>query len=117
VISPFLFNICYQILILKIECDLQIKKLDLPVKVEDPDQVIGAVSTVSHRAKKAFAFADDCNIIRVPEKDNLAYIIGILNDFSSISGLVCNLEKTKLLLIGTDPDNNTVREINQLGIS
>jgi exonuclease III len=117
VISPFLFNICYQILILKIECDLQIKKLDLPVEVEVPDQVLGAVSTVSHRAKKAFAFADDCNIITVPEKDNLAYIISILNEFGAISGLECNLEKTKLLLIGADPDNNTLRELNQLGVS
>jgi hypothetical protein len=31
VISPFIFNICYQLLILKLELDLQITKLDLPV--------------------------------------------------------------------------------------
>jgi hypothetical protein len=29
VISPFIFNICYQVLILKFELDLQITKLDL----------------------------------------------------------------------------------------
>jgi hypothetical protein len=28
VISPFIFNICYQILILKMETDLQIKKVE-----------------------------------------------------------------------------------------
>jgi Reverse transcriptase (RNA-dependent DNA polymerase) len=117
VISPFLFNICYQILLLKIECDLQINKLDLPDIAEDPEQVEGAVSTVSHRSKKVFAFADDCNIVTTPEKDNIEYVISILNDFGKISGLVCNLQKTNILMIGAVPDIDTVRNISQLGIN
>jgi Reverse transcriptase (RNA-dependent DNA polymerase) len=105
VISPFLFNICYQILLLKIEFNLQIDKFDLPARiVEEEGQVlIGAVSSVSYRSKKVFAFADDCNILTSLNPESIIEIIRVLDNFGSISGLVCNVQKSHILPIGHEP--------------
>jgi exonuclease III len=105
VISPFLFNICYQILLLKVECALQIKTIDLPDEIVQEESLVGVVSSVSHRSKKVFAFADDCNIITVLEKNNLDDLKQILTDFGNISGLVCNLEKTNIMAVGLLPEH------------
>jgi Reverse transcriptase (RNA-dependent DNA polymerase)/zinc-binding in reverse transcriptase len=105
VISPFLFNICYQILLLKIEFNLQIEKIDLPaVTIEEEGQVlIGAVSSVSYRSKKVFAFADDCNILTSLNPESIIEITRVLNNFGAISGLECNVQKSHILPIGHEP--------------
>jgi exonuclease III len=102
VISPFVFNICYQILLLKIELDLQIEKVDLPQALIADRQLVGAVNTVSHRAKKVFAFADDCNILAALNLGTVSKILKVINDFGEISGLLCNLQKSSILPIGNN---------------
>jgi Reverse transcriptase (RNA-dependent DNA polymerase) len=103
VISPFIFNICYQILLLKVECELQIKKVDLPDIDLCTRETTGAIPTVSHHSKKVFAFADDCNIICLLEKNSIELILQILNDFAKISGLECNVQKSNIVAIGHEP--------------
>jgi Reverse transcriptase (RNA-dependent DNA polymerase) len=123
VISPFIFNICYQVLLLKLECDLQIKSIDLPeADIQDPDQfrntLSGATLSVSYRAKKIFAFADDCNILCLLDKISIEKICTILRDFEIISGLSCNVQKSNILLIGHVPeDPASVNEISVLGFN
>jgi exonuclease III len=123
VISPFLFNICYQVLLLKLECDLQIKSIDLPeADIRDPVQfrsnLSGATLSVSHRAKKVFAFADDCNILCILEKNSIEQICKVLRDFESISGLACNVQKSNILIVGAPvADPNRINEISNLGLN
>jgi hypothetical protein len=57
---------------------------------------------VIYRSKKVFAFADDCNIITVADSENLSRLTEILEIFGEISGLVYNVNKTNILLIGDD---------------
>jgi Reverse transcriptase (RNA-dependent DNA polymerase) len=104
VISPFLFNICYQILLLKIEFNLQIEHIDIPVEIveEEGQGLIGAVSSVSYRSKKVFAFADDCNILTSLKPESIIEITRVLDNFGAISGLVCNVQKSHILPIGQE---------------
>jgi hypothetical protein len=97
VISPFLFNIGYQILLLKLEKDEGItgfyEFLEDTVNLNIP-------GTISRACRKAFAFADDGNLLVEASLSNLNRIKKILNDFSNISGLECNLEKSAMMQIG-----------------
>jgi hypothetical protein len=104
VISPYLFNICFQILLLKIELSLQINTFNLPepAVAELPQVLTGTDLRVSYRSKKVFTFADDCNIITVADPENLCRLTKILEIYGEISGLVCNVNKTNILLIGDD---------------
>jgi exonuclease III len=107
-ISPYLFNICYQILLLKFEFDLQIK--DIPVPVQDPpNQSIRPAPTttpVSYCPKRVLAFADDCNLLCSKDPANLIRIKDILNNFATLSGLECNVDKSNLLIFGSGNANN-----------
>jgi Reverse transcriptase (RNA-dependent DNA polymerase) len=105
VISPFIFNICYQILIFKVEFNLQIEPLVLPEPVHypEPDHALVPIVPVSHITKKVFAFADDCNIIAALTPETIREIKKVLNDFGKISGLVCNVQKSNILPIGFNP--------------
>jgi exonuclease III len=114
VISPFLFNICYQIVLLKLELDLQIKDgLDLPVPVPVVPNFAGAVEDqppVRYIAKRVFAFADDCNVFCKLERASLLKIKEILASYGEISGLICNVSKSSVLCIGDQnlfPENLT----------
>jgi hypothetical protein len=103
-ISPYLFNIGYQILLLRINFDLQIKGfLEVPDRyldtgVESPH--ISVPPGVSKKPRKVFAFADDCNVLLLLTRENLEIIKKILGDFSAISGLECNIDKSFLMPIG-----------------
>jgi exonuclease III len=120
VISPFIFNICYQILLMKLECELQIEKVDLPEHdIADPDllraNLTGAELPVSHISKKTFAFADDCNILCALKKSSIISVLNILSEFENISGLKCNVEKTNIIFIGSDPVD--IENIAELGLN
>jgi hypothetical protein len=76
-ISPYLFNIGYQILLLRINFDLQIQGfLEIPEKFQtrgepNQDQEIPVPAVVSRKTRKIFAFADDCNALILLTKSNL----------------------------------------------
>jgi hypothetical protein len=122
-ISPFSFNIAYQILIFKLNFDLQISRLNdrlevLPGLEPLPD-------SVGDLNRKTFAFADDGNVLTALHAPSLVRIKNILEIYGSLSGLICNVEKMSLLLIGTElPDLDIVElgfnicnEITVLGLT
>jgi hypothetical protein len=105
-ISPYLFNIGYQILLLRINFDLQIQGfLEVPERFQtrgepNQDQEISVPAVVSRKTRKIFAFADDCNALLLLTKANLERVKRGLSDFSQISGLECNIDKSFLMPIG-----------------
>jgi len=103
-ISPFLFNIGYQILLFKLELSLQIKGILSDFAKRNNDFLIqqGLPHQVSNDDPKAFALADDCSLLVELSTSNLQCIIKILRDFEEISGLSCNVEKTSLMPFGND---------------
>jgi hypothetical protein len=104
-ISPFLFNICYQLLLFKIEYDLQIKRV--PVNNPVPDSPLFRTGVpVSTYGNKTFTFADDCNIICSRDTNTLTRLKTILNSFKTLSGLECNLEKTHVMALGAQEIND-----------
>jgi len=122
-ISPFLFNLGYQILLFKLELSLQIEGIlsefaALADRNREPprdpardperdpagdpvDQPHGTAHQVSAQDPKAFALADDCSLLLKLDPINLQNVVNILANFEDISGLGCNLEKTALMPIGT----------------
>ena len=102
-ISPFSFNIGFQILIFKLNFDLQIARLNeplvIPPLIADP-HIGDPPAPVKGLERKAFSFADDGSCLTLLEPNSLVRIYNILEIFGSLSGLVCNVEKTALVVIG-----------------
>jgi hypothetical protein len=112
-ISPFLFNIGYQLLILKLNFDLQIAGfLELPNLSRDHPNL---PESVSKKPRKVFAFADDCTTLVILNRENLIRIKQILTDFEAISGLGCNIEKSFLMPVGSIPES--LNELTDLGFT
>jgi hypothetical protein len=98
--SPYIFNLGFQILILKLTFDLQIEGLvEYPAV---PDHIPPLPRMVSTYARKVSAYADDASMITKCSLQNLLRIKNILEEFGALSGLVCNVEKTVLLPIGNN---------------
>jgi hypothetical protein len=96
--SPYIFNLGFQILILKLTFDLQIEGLvEFPVV---PQYTPPLPRTVSTYARKVSAYADDANMLTKCSYQNLMRIKCILEEFGVLSELECNVEKTVLLPIG-----------------
>jgi retron-type reverse transcriptase len=112
-ISPYIFNIGYQILLFKLNFDLQIEGILEPPAVPPditPPNHQTPQETVSIMNRKAYAFADDANVLSSLNRNSLARIKKILENFGTISGLECNVEKTTVLCINSAvPD--FVREV------
>jgi hypothetical protein len=110
-ISPYIFNLGFQILLFKLTFTLPIEGLiDFP---GHPENLPPLQATVSTYQRKVFAFADDANMITKLEYESLAAIKQILTDFGKLSGLECNVEKTTILPIG--PNTPIDPRINELG--
>ena len=112
-ISPFLFIICYQILLFKLEYDLQI--IGLIDEPPTPATLPRIPAQVPKQTCRIFAYADDGNILIRMDLASLSRIKVILQNFGLISGLVCNVEKTCLMQIGSDEQIS--QEISELGFN
>jgi hypothetical protein len=82
-ISPFLFNLGYQILIFKLEYDLQIAGLTERVDL-GPD-LPPLLPHVSQVLPKVYAMADDATVLVRMERESLLRIRNILGDFELLS--------------------------------
>jgi hypothetical protein len=100
--SPYIFNIGYQILLLKINFDLQIAGLNAPPEIPPGIQPPLPAPQVKSAPRRVFAFADDGNILTSMDLHSLSRIKAVLIEFGAISGLECNVEKTNLMPIGTN---------------
>ena len=116
-ISPFLFNLGYQILLFKLDLSLQIAGIigsSGPTANEEDGEVQGDLGDqqVHNQDPKAFAMADDCTLLLKFEAENLRQVMMVLRDFEIISGLGCNVDKTVLMQIGNkDPIPPEILEI------
>jgi len=101
-ISPFLFNLGYQILLFKLDLSLQIEGTLRDFAEEANNFLVqqGRGEQVGNVDPKAYALADDCTLLVKPDTANLEQIIAILMHFTRISGLESNLEKTALMMVG-----------------
>ena len=113
ILSPFIFLLCYQILIFKLQFDLQIKGF-----VSSPVEVPAAVAShlpaeVRDIPTKVAAMADDASCLVLMDAGTLRTIKSVLSSFGIISGLCCNIEKTALIPIGVVSD--IPAEILELG--
>jgi hypothetical protein len=110
--SPYIFNIGYQILLLKINFDLQIAGLIVPPEVPPDLQPPNHRNQVKANPRRIFAFADDGNILTLMELASLKRIKDILHEFGTLSGLECNVEKTNIMPIcNNDPVSVEIRDL------
>jgi len=128
-ISPFLFNLGYQLLLFKLDLSFQIEgtQRELAARVvpgggeDQAGQARQELGNPVHHPEvnnpdpKVSAMADDCTLLVRLERDNLNRIIVILHEFEQISGLGCNLEKTALMPVGLIQPMED--EILELGLS
>jgi hypothetical protein len=118
--SPLLYNFCAQILIFKIELDPGIRRIDLDSEMgmepaEDPIPVpIVNDNESNFETGKNESFADDSTTCTYFEYDDLNCLKNILIQFSGISGLKCNFDKTSIMRIG-NLDGEVDRRILDLG--
>ena len=99
ILSPFLFLLGYQILLFKLQFDLQIEGIiDSPAA--DPARPCNLPPEVSTRYPKVAAMADDATIIIKLCPRTLNKVKEVLEKFGTLSGLCCNIEKTVLVPIG-----------------
>ena len=87
ILSPLIFNIVVEFLLLKIGYSKKIKGVILP----------GGEA-------RAEAYADDTTIGILRSEENLRNLVDIIKGFSKISGLHANLDKTHVMPIGPDSD-------------
>ncbi len=104
VISAFTFILGYQILLFKINYDLQIDSLVEPPDIQPCNYPHLPAHPLNQQVittpQKVFALADDATVLTMMNFESLRRLFDILTDFALISGLTCNKDKTILMPIG-----------------
>jgi hypothetical protein len=111
-ISPNTFNFGEQILLFKIELDPRIKSLwENAPRVEIPltnnNNPFFMYESCRETGKNE-SMADDNTTITVFETGSLRALRNNLDDFSRISGLKCNFDKTMVMPVGAVNDTNII---------
>ena len=89
VISPYIFILMVEILLIKINHTKNLK----------------GITYAQHEARSE-TFADDTTVFLERNEHNLRKATQYITQFHSISGLACNLDKTVVIPIGTNTDIN-----------
>ena len=89
VISPYIFILMVEILLIKINHTKNITGI-----------------TYAQQEARSETFADDTTIFITRNEHNLRHATKYISQFHSISGLACNLDKTVIIPIGTNTDTN-----------
>jgi len=108
--SPTLFIFLQQILLFKLELDPQVSSIfpgiQLPIFPVEQNNLKFAHES-NRETNKTECFADDTSLTTVNDRANLSRVKNILMDFEKISGLKCNVEKTNLMPINGQVDEDT----------
>ena len=99
-ISPFTFNLCYQILLFKLQYDLQIAHIVQEPTIPPTHPPLPA--TVSTDPPRVYGLADDATVLTAMDVRSLSRVKFILEEYGIISGLECNVDKTILMSVGTN---------------
>jgi hypothetical protein len=74
-----------------------------PLLPPDPQQVrIYGTVEMQNKTEKVEAFADDNTVLALLERRGIETIKTILADFADLSGLRCNVDKSQILIFGTE---------------
>ena len=99
--SPLLYNFAAQILLFKIELDLQIKSIRPRAFLPGPIRLEPQFENESNReTDKSDCFADDNTVATMFEIESLKRLKKIVLSFRELSGLSTNYEKTAIMRIG-----------------
>jgi hypothetical protein len=108
--SPRQYNIAEQVFLLKLEFDPAIRKINYAPVLERPlpDFFTGTLiqedTFLGTGTEKTESFADDANILTLQKYECVKRVRDLMNDFYSISGLKCNVDKTTIMFIGPDDE-------------
>ena len=97
VISPYIFILMVEILLIKINYTKNLKGI-----------------RYAKEESRSETFADDTTVILERSEEYLRYALKCLVDFHKLSGLQCNIDKTMVIPIGgiTDPTIKICEDIN-----
>jgi hypothetical protein len=118
--SPRQYNIAEQVFLLKLEFDPAIRKINYAPVLERPlpdfstGTLIHEDTFLGTGTEKTESFADDANILTLQKYECVKRVRDLMNDFYSISGLKCNVDKTTIMFIGPDDEEEQI-EIRKLG--
>ena len=91
ILSPFVFLLCYQILLFKLQFDLQIKSFVSSPTVTPGSPDVHLPDEVSNTPTKVAAMADDASCLVLMDPATLGKIKEVLAQFGEISGLRCTV--------------------------
>ena len=81
------------------------------IKINYTKHIKGVV--FSKHESRSETFADDTSVFMERKDEYLRYTMKCIAEFSKISGLECNIEKTKVIPIGDfDKENKICQDIN-----
>ena len=113
--SPTQYNICQQIPIFRLELDPQFKsvfqhflKPTFPFSLPflHNNQIEKFKNESARETDKVEGFADDTYGLGLRSRENISVVKNILIDFSKISGLHCNFNKTCVMPVGPNKSMN-----------
>ena len=117
-LSPITFNFCIQILIFKLELDNSI--LGIPNKIGEHIHLPNVPNYFLHEScretDKNEGLADDNSSLVLLDLASLRAMKTALQNFGTISGLVCNYDKSVIMPIN-DTTPEMLREITDLGFA
>ena len=114
-LSPTQYNICQQIPIFRLELDPQFKsvfqhflKPTFPFSLPflHNNQIEKFKNESARETDKVEGFADDTYGLGLRSRKNISVVKNILIDFSKISGLHCNFNKTCVMPVGPNKSMN-----------
>jgi hypothetical protein len=92
--SPYVFILCIEILLMKIN-------LMDGCGVDDSGLYTG-IANVNAEKPTSETYADDLTLIFKMENKNVSSILEMLRTFGQVSGLKINIDKTQLMVVGSD---------------
>ena len=98
IVSPYIFILDVKILLIKINYTKYIKGI-----------------VFSKHESRSETFADDTSIFMERKDEYLRYTLKYIVAFSPISGLKCNIDKTKVVPIGNFDNENRISQDIDLG--
>jgi hypothetical protein len=118
ILSPIQYNLCNQILLIKIELDPRIKSIftdvfgpRAPFSIvcnNLPENKFFACES-ERETDNAEGFADDSTALTVADQQSISGIEEILIDFEQISGLVCNFSKSSIMFFGNIEGSENIK--------
>jgi hypothetical protein len=109
ILSPIQYNVCNQILLLKIELDPRVQSIfnsffgpraPFPIECNNSHENRFFACESERKTDNVEGFADDSTAITLADQTSISAVEEILVNFENISGLVCNFSKSSITFFG-----------------